>query len=143
MNKFARFSTQFSLLLALTTLLTACGGSDGNDGSPGEPGKPPAMTITSLNIMVDKVAVTDGIAQVDYQVSNQDDEAVIGIPSATFIAAQLLPQGATGAGNSSEWQHFTSETCAASCPGTFVDHKNGHYSYRFSATFNEIGRAHV
>ncbi|ABK48901.1 decaheme cytochrome c MtrF [Shewanella sp. ANA-3] len=136
MNKFARFSTQFSLLLALTTLLTACGGSDGNDGSPGEPGKPPAMTITSLNIMVDKVAVTDGIAQVDYQVSNQDDEAVIGIPSATFIAAQLLPQGATGAGNSSEWQHFTSETCAASCPGTFVDHKNGHYSYRFSATFN-------
>lgn len=136
MNKFASFTIQYSLMLLIAMQLSACGGSDGNDGSPGEPGKPPAMTISSLNISVDKVAISDGIAQVDYQVSNQENQAVVGIPSATFIAAQLLPQGATGAGNSSEWQHFTSETCAASCPGTLVDHKNGHYSYRFSATFN-------
>lgn len=136
MNKFAKFSTQFSLMLALVTLFTACGGDDGKDGNPGEPGKPPALTITDLNLTVDKVTLLEGIAQVDFQVSNQDDEAIIGIPSATFIAAQLLPQGFTGAGNSSEWQHFTAETCAASCPGSLTDHKNGHYTYTFSAPFN-------
>lgn len=92
MNKFAKIRTQFSLMLALVSLLSACGGDNGQDGNPGEPAKPPALTITNLNIMVDKVAMTDGIAQVDFQVSNQDDEAVIGIPSATFIAAQLLPK---------------------------------------------------
>ncbi|BFL83290.1 hypothetical protein LFREDSHE_17400 [Shewanella baltica] len=92
MNKFAKMSTQFSLMLALVSLLSACGGDKGQDGNPGEPAKPPALIITSLKVMVDKVAITDGIAQVDFQVSNQDDEAVIGVPSATFIAAQLLPK---------------------------------------------------
>ncbi|HCE50181.1 MAG TPA: cytochrome C, partial [Shewanella baltica] len=78
MNKFAKMSTQFSLMLALVSLLSACGGDKGQDGNPGEPAKPPALTITSLKVMIDKVAVADGIAQVDFQVSNQDDEAVIG-----------------------------------------------------------------
>lgn len=51
-----------------------------------------------------------------------------------FAAAQLIPQGATGAGNASQWQYFGDETCdvAATCPGTFVDKKNGHYSYTFN-----------
>lgn len=98
MNKFAKMSSKFSLMLALVSLLSACGGDNGQDGNPGEPVKPPALTITSLKVTVDKVQMIDGIAQVDFQVSNQDDEAVIGVPSATFIAAQLLPQGYTGAG---------------------------------------------
>lgn len=137
MNKFAKFSTQFSLMLAFTTLLTACGGDDGKDGSPGEPGKPPALSITDINLIVDKVALQQGIAQVDFQVNNQNNEAIIGLPSATFIAAQLLPQGFTGAGNSSEWQFFSEESCTAtSCPGSLTDHKNGHYTYTFSAAFN-------
>ncbi len=41
MNKFAKMSSQFSLMLALTFLLTACG-DDGEDGTPGEPRKPGA-----------------------------------------------------------------------------------------------------
>ncbi len=73
----------------------------------------------------------------DFEVTNENDEVVVGIQSATFLAAQLLPQGATGAGNSSEWQHFTSESCnKTTCTGTFTDQKNGHYTYRFSAAFD-------
>ncbi|WP_428636920.1 OmcA/MtrC family decaheme c-type cytochrome [Shewanella sp.] len=123
-------------LLGLMTLLSACGGDDGKPGNPGEPGGPPAMVIDDLHITFDQVDMEGGVATVNYRVTNQNDEPVVGVPTATFIAAQLLPQGYTNAGNSSQWQYFTSENCNASCPGSYVDHKNGNYSYTFSAAFD-------
>lgn len=123
-------------LATLALLLAACGGDDGEAGNPGEPGGPPASDISALMVEINDVALNSGIATINYRISNQDDEPVVGIPSTTFIAAQLLPQGYTNAGNSSQWQYFTSESCATSCAGEFVDHKNGKYSYTFSAAFD-------
>ncbi len=122
-------------LLTAMLALSGCGGDDGNPGTPGEPGGEPAMNISKLNIEVKETALEEGITRVDYRVTNQDDEPVVGIPSGRFIAAQLLPEGSSGAGNSSEWQYFTAETCSSSCPGTYVDHKNGNYSYEFQCPF--------
>ena len=126
----------YGAAIGLAILLSACGGDDGTPGNPGEPGGPPAMDISTLQISFDEVAMQDGIATLNYRVTNQDDEPVVGVATSTFIAAQLLPQGYTNAGNSSQWQYFTSETCATSCPGEYIDYKNGNYSYTFSAAFN-------
>ncbi|WP_442800657.1 OmcA/MtrC family decaheme c-type cytochrome [Shewanella sp. AS1] len=126
----------FGALIGLTILLSACGGDDGKPGEPGQPGGQPAVNINELIVTVDKVSMDQGVATVDYRVTNQDDEPVVGIPSTTYIAAQLLPQGYTGPGNSSQWQFFTSENCSSSCAGEYTDHKNGNYSYTFSAAFD-------
>ncbi|WP_076408541.1 OmcA/MtrC family decaheme c-type cytochrome [Shewanella sp. UCD-KL12] len=130
------FNAKKALPLALTILLAACGGDDGSPGNPGEPGGPPATEISSLMIAVDDVSMNSGIATVNYSISNQDDEPVVGVSTPTFIASQLLPQGYTNAGNSSQWQYFTSESCSTSCTGELVDHRNGQYSYTFSAAFD-------
>ena len=123
-------------LLALVTMLAACGGDDGSPGNPGEPGGPPADEINALNITIREVVFESGIATVNYRITNETDDPVVGIPSATYLAAQLLPQGFTNAGNASQWQYFTSESCNSSCDGEFIDHKNGQYSYTFSGAFN-------
>lgn len=125
-----------SIPLGLIAMLAACGGDDGSPGNPGEPGGPPASVITQLNITVKDVAFDAGIATVNYRITNEEDEPVVGIPSATYLAAQLLPMGFTNAGNASQWQYFTSESCADVCDGEFVDHKNGQYSYTFSGAFD-------
>lgn len=130
-------TTKIALLLAasaVTMALAGCGGSDGNDGNPGEPGGEPAPAIQTLNFAFDKSVVTNGIPSVEFTVTNENDLPVVGLQKMRFAAAQLIPQGATGAGNASQWQYFGDETCdvAATCPGTFVDKKNGHYSYTFS-----------
>ena len=135
-NLICVFDVKNAAALILAVLLTACGGDDGEPGNPGEPGGPPATDISSLNVKVDEVIFTHGVATVNYSVNNQDDEPVVGIPSSTYIAAQLLPQGFTNAGNTSQWQYFTSESCTSSCTGELVDHKNGKYSYTFSAAFD-------
>ncbi|AZQ09914.1 OmcA/MtrC family decaheme c-type cytochrome [Shewanella khirikhana] len=125
------------LVAAGLLALAACGGSDGEPGNPGDPGGEPAMDIQSLNVEFMEVGLKDGIAEVKYRVTNQADEVVIGIPSATFIAAQLVPEGFTGAGNASTWQHFGAENCSASaCPGSYTDLKTGIYTYSFSAPFD-------
>lgn len=120
----------------VAALLSACGGDDGEPGNPGEPGGPPASEIEQLVVEVNEVQLNAGVATVNYRVSNQDDEPVVGIASSTYIATQLLPQGYTNAGNSSQWQYFTSESCSPDCPGEFTDHRNGRYSYTFSAAFD-------
>lgn len=130
-------TTKIALLLAasaVTMALAGCGGSDGNDGNPGEPGGEPAPAIQTLNFTFDKSVVTNGIPSVEFTVTNENDLPVVGLQKMRFAAAQLIPQGATGAGNASQWQYFGDETCdvAATCPGTFVDKKNGNYSYTFS-----------
>ncbi|MBT1443215.1 OmcA/MtrC family decaheme c-type cytochrome [Shewanella sp. JM162201] len=129
------FTTGWRLPLVGAALLalSACGGGDGEPGNPGDPGGEPAMDIQSLKVEFMDIGLTDGVATVKYRVTNQDDKVVVGIPSATFIAAQLVPEGFTGAGNASTWQHFTAETCASTCPGTYTDLKTGIYTYSFSA----------
>ncbi|PKG73533.1 cytochrome C [Shewanella sp. GutCb] len=125
-----------SIPLGLIAILAGCGGDDGNSGNPGEPGGPPATEITALSIAVSDVAFDAGIATINYRITNEQDEPVVGIPSATYIAAQLLPMGYTNAGNASQWQYFTSESCSNVCDGEFIDHKNGQYSYTFSGAFD-------
>ncbi|MGS0690664.1 OmcA/MtrC family decaheme c-type cytochrome [Shewanella sp. 30m-9] len=121
-----------SIPLTLIAMLTACGGDDGSPGNPGEPGGPPASEINSLDITVNEVLFDSGVATVNYRITNESDEPVVGVPSATYIAAQLLPMGYTNAGNASQWQYITSQSCPGSkCLGEFVDHKNGKYSYTF------------
>ncbi|QQX78867.1 OmcA/MtrC family decaheme c-type cytochrome [Shewanella sp. KX20019] len=125
-----------SIPLGLIAILAGCGGDDGSPGNPGEPGGPPATEIVELNIAVKDVAFDAGTATINYRITNEQDEPVVGIPSATYIAAQLLPMGYTNAGNASQWQYFTSESCSDVCDGELVDHKNGQYSYTFSGAFD-------
>ncbi len=131
----------FPLTLALLAL-SGCG-DNGTDGAPGEPGPPtppPAQEVTELNAHLDKGSVTDeGRLTLSFFVTNQDGEGVIGLQSATLLAAQLLPAGVTGAGNSTEWRFLGSETCqtSATCPGAWVDSGNGAYSYTSAFTVND------
>ena len=94
--------TKIALLLAasaVTMALTGCGGSDGNSGEPGEPGGEPAGAIKTLNFTFEKAIITDGLPHVDFRVTNEDDMPVVGLQYFKFYAEQLVPQGATGAGN--------------------------------------------
>ncbi|MFQ6370464.1 OmcA/MtrC family decaheme c-type cytochrome [Shewanella sp. YIC-542] len=137
--------SKYALMLAagaLSMALGGCGGSDGEDGakgSDGTAGGSPAMTLESLNFAFYDTTVQDGVASLRFQVTNQNDEAVVGLQKLRFYALQLLPQGATGAGNASQWQYIVDETCdlTSTCPGTLVDKKNGVYTYTFAADFND------
>ncbi|SIQ87003.1 decaheme c-type cytochrome, OmcA/MtrC family [Shewanella morhuae] len=141
--------TKIALLLAasaVTMALTGCGGSDGNSGEPGEPGGEPAGAIKTLNFTFEKAIITDGLPRVDFRVTNEDDMPVVGLQYFKFYAEQLVPQGATGAGNASQWQYLVDETCDLTpkvnkCAGTLVDNKNGSYSYSFSTNLNSSTRA--
>ncbi|HDS1197877.1 OmcA/MtrC family decaheme c-type cytochrome [Shewanella algae] len=137
--------TRIALLLAAsaaTLALGGCGGDDGNDGNPGNPGGEPAGEIKELHFSFEQAVVKGGIPTVEFTVTNEDDMPVVGLQKFRFAAAQLLPEGATGAGNASQWQYFGNEDCtvSSSCAGTFVDHKNGSYSYTFSKTLNELSK---
>ncbi len=132
--------TKLAMMLsvgAMTMALTGCGG-DGNEGQPGQPGGIPADTATVLNINYDNVAINNGIATVNFSVANEEDLPVVGLQKIRFASAQLLPANATSAGNASQWQYFGGETCdlRGECVGTFVDHKNGQYSYTFAKNLN-------
>ncbi|PTA49841.1 cytochrome C [Shewanella morhuae] len=141
--------TKIALLLAasaVTMALTGCGGSDGNSGEPGEPGGEPAGAIKTLNFTFEKAIITDGLPRVDFRVTNEDDMPVVGLQYFKFYAEQLVPQGATGAGNASQWQYLIDETCdltpqVKKCAGSLVDNKNGSYSYSFSTNLNSSTRA--
>ncbi|WP_409995556.1 OmcA/MtrC family decaheme c-type cytochrome [Ferrimonas balearica] len=72
-------------------------------------------------------------------ITNENDEGVAGLQSTTVLAAQLLPAGFTGAGNSSEWRFLGSETCTqgGDCPGQWNDLKNGFYEYQTGFSVND------
>ena len=139
-------TTKIALLLAASAFslaLTGCGGSDGTDGNPGDNGGEPAGAIQELHFSFDNTVINGGIPNVDFTVTNEDDLPVVGLQKMRFYAEQLIPQGATGAGNASQWEYLIDETCdvAGTCPGTFVDHKNGRYSYRFATNLADSTRA--
>ena len=139
-------NTKIALLLAagaMSMALTGCGGDDGKEGNPGKPGGEPAGTIQTLNFNFDNALIQDGVTNVEFTVTNEEDKPVVGLQKMRFYAEQLLPQGATGAGNASQWEYLIDETCdvAGKCPGTFVDNKNGSYSYTFAANLKDSTRS--
>jgi OmcA/MtrC family decaheme c-type cytochrome len=119
-------NNNIALLLAASAVsmaLTGCGGSDGNEGNPGNPGSPAAEIVNDLNLNVTKVTYQNGLPTVTVFATNEEDLPVVGLKSLEVKAvAQLIPQGATGAGDSAQWQKIGSEK-------VFTDHKNGHYSF--------------
>ncbi|WP_347231197.1 OmcA/MtrC family decaheme c-type cytochrome [Shewanella sp. 10N.286.51.B7] len=121
---------------AVSVALTGCGsdGDDGKDGNPGLPGGTPAEAIEQLKLEVLSVSYADNIPTVKVYATNEDDEAVVGLKDFSIEnAAQLIPVGASGAGNSANWQKLGSTS-------TFVDNKNGSYEFSFDSfdtdTFN-------
>ncbi len=126
-------------LLALG-LLSAC--KDGNDGAPGGPGPetpPPAQEVTDVAVSLEQWRITEE-GQIGFRilVTNENGEGIAGLPSATVLAAQLLPTGFSGAGNSTEWRFLGSETCTAAgeCPGQWTDFANGYYDYQTAFNVN-------
>lgn len=96
---------------AVSVALTGCGsdGDDGKDGNPGLPGGTPAEAIEQLNLEVLSVTYADNIPTVKVYATNEDDEAVVGLKDFSIEnAAQLIPAGASGAGNSANWQKLGS-----------------------------------
>lgn len=103
--------------------LTGCGGDDGNDGNNGNPGGPAADYINTLNLKVTDVTYADGVPTINVFATNEEDLPVVGLTALEVKkVVQLIPQGATGAGNSAEWQYIGSQK-------EFVDQKNGNYSF--------------
>ncbi|MGL5047526.1 MAG: cytochrome C, partial [Shewanella sp.] len=120
--------TKIALLLsasALTMALTGCGGDDGKPGNPGVDGGEPAGAISQLNLDITQVSYTNGIPVVTVLATNEADLPVVGLVNLEIKKAlQLIPEGATGPGNSANWQNLGSTK-------TFVDKKNGYYEFSF------------
>lgn len=146
--------SKIALLLAASALsmaLTGCGsdGKNGPDGTPGTPGGEPAGAIKQVNIQFTNVAIKDGLPRVEFFATNEDNLPIVGMQYFSFHSEQLVPEGLDAKlnpqpGESSVWQYLLNETCnikANSCSGTFVDHKNGHYSYTFAANLKTSTRA--
>ncbi|MGL5028143.1 MAG: OmcA/MtrC family decaheme c-type cytochrome [Shewanella oncorhynchi] len=123
-------TTKIALLLAasaVTMALAGCGGSDGNNGNDGSDGGEPAGTIYKLNLDITKVSYENGAPMVTVFATNEADMPVIGLANLEIKKAlQLIPQGATGAGNSANWQGLGSSK-------SYVDNKNGSYTFKFDA----------
>ncbi|WP_076537044.1 OmcA/MtrC family decaheme c-type cytochrome [Shewanella sp. UCD-KL21] len=110
---------------AVSVALTGCGsdGDDGKDGNPGLPGGEPAEAIQQLKLEVLSVTYEGDNPTLKVFATNEDDEAVVGLSAFEVKkAVQLVPAGATGAGNSAEWQFIGSQN-------EFTDNKNGTYSF--------------
>ncbi|PMG29482.1 cytochrome C [Shewanella sp. 10N.286.52.C2] len=110
---------------AVSVALTGCGsdGDDGKDGIPGLPGGEPAEAIQQLKLEVLSVTYEGDNPTLKVFATNEDDEAVVGLSAFEVKkAVQLVPAGATGAGNSAEWQLIGSQN-------EFTDNKNGTYSF--------------
>jgi OmcA/MtrC family decaheme c-type cytochrome len=121
--------TKMALLLAMSASMTmvGCGGGDdgeaGNPGNPGNPGGEPAAAINTLNLDITKVTYQDGKPTIEVFATNEQDLPVAGLKDFEVKkVVQLIPVGASGAGNSAQWQFIGSEK-------TFTDHGNGNYSF--------------
>ncbi|WP_394132831.1 OmcA/MtrC family decaheme c-type cytochrome [Shewanella maritima] len=129
--------SKLALLLAATGAMTlaGCSGDDGKDGEPGRPGGEPAAEIETLILDVTKVSYENNTPTVEVFATNEEDLAVVGLVDLSIEnAAQLIPAGASGAGDSANWQKLGSTS-------TFVDNKNGTYTFTFDSfdteTFNK------
>lgn len=131
-------NNKFALLLAASAVslaLTGCGGDDGTPGNPGNPGGPAADVVNVLTLDVTEVKYENSVPTVTVFATNEEDLPVVGLKDLKIEnAAQLIPQSATNAGDSANWQKLGSSS-------TFTDNKNGSYQFTFdsfnSDTFNE------
>jgi len=118
--------TKMALLLAMSASMTlsGCGGGDdGEAGNPGQPGGEPAEAINTLNLDITKVTYQDSKPTIEVFATNENDFPVVGLKDFEVKkVVQLIPVGASGAGNSAQWQFIGSEK-------TFTDHGNGNYSF--------------
>ncbi|MCL1049861.1 OmcA/MtrC family decaheme c-type cytochrome [Shewanella abyssi] len=122
--------SKIALLLAASAVsmaLTGCGGDDGTDGNPGNPGGPAADYINTLNLKVTDVTYDNGQPTVNVFATNEEDLPIIGLQDLTLTAAQLAPQGATGAGNSAQW----TRTARLKGADKYTDNKDGSYTFTF------------
>ncbi|MFT5788065.1 MAG: OmcA/MtrC family decaheme c-type cytochrome [Shewanella sp.] len=122
--------SKIALLLAASAVsmaLTGCGGDDGTDGNPGNPGGPAADYINTLNLKVTDVTYNNGQPTVNVFATNEEDLPIIGLQDLGITAAQLAPQGATGAGNSAQW----TRTARVRNAGNYIDNKDGSYTFSF------------
>lgn len=126
-------NNKFKLLLAagaVSMALSGCGGSDGDNGNPGNPGGPAAPAINTLNLDVTSVTYDNGIPTITVFATNEEDLPIVGLKDLEVKkVVQLIPQGATGAGNSAQWQETYSSPRSAEDKLTPVDLKNGNYSF--------------
>lgn len=121
--------SKIALLLATASslALVGCGGDDGKDGNPGNPGGEPAEAIEQVNLDITSVTYPDGSPVVEVFATNEEDMPIVGLKDILIEnAAQLIPVGASGAGNSANWQKLGSTS-------TFVDNKNGKYTFTFES----------
>lgn len=118
--------TKIALLLAMSasmTLVGCGGGSDGEPGNPGNPGGEPAVTIQVLNLDITDVTYQDNKPTVTVFATNENDLPIAGLSALEVKkVVQLIPAGASGAGNSAQWQYIGSEK-------TFTDLGNGKYTF--------------
>jgi OmcA/MtrC family decaheme c-type cytochrome len=125
-NMMNKKHTKIALLLAMSasmTLVGCGGGDDGDTGNPGNPGGEPAAAITSLNLDITKVTYQDSKPTIEVFATNEKDLPVAGLKDFEVKkVVQLIPAGASGAGNSAQWQFIGSEKA-------FTDHGNGNYSF--------------
>ncbi|MCL1151003.1 OmcA/MtrC family decaheme c-type cytochrome [Shewanella ulleungensis] len=118
--------TKIALLLAMSASMTlvGCGsGSDGEDGDAGNPGGEPAETIQTLNLDITDVTYQDNKPTVTVFATNQSDLPIVGLTEIEVKkVVQLIPAGASGAGNAAQWQYIGSQDA-------FTDLGNGKYTF--------------
>ncbi|QDF66656.1 OmcA/MtrC family decaheme c-type cytochrome [Shewanella sp. SNU WT4] len=117
---------KIALLIASSMLsvgLAGCG-SDGDNGSTGKPGGPAANTVAQLKLDVTDVNHQGSESQVTVFATNEQDLPVVGLKDLEIKKlSQLIPHGATGAGNSAAWQTLGATK-------VFIDNKDGSYSFK-------------
>ncbi len=118
--------TKLAMLVAsgaLTVALSGCGGDDGNAGNPGNPGGPAATSVAQLNLDVTGISHSDKTTTVTVFATNEEDIPVVGLKDFEIKkVAQLIPVGASGAGNAASWQIIGSQK-------VFTDNKDGSYTF--------------
>ncbi len=120
---------------AISLNLYGCGGSSSSDVmtevTP-DVTQEVAASITQLSLSIQEVSFDDKGAELRVIATNQNDETVIGLTDLEVkTLAQLVPQGASGAGNSSFWM-MTYD--AKKNPATVVDNQDGSYRISVPAT---------
>lgn len=139
---------------AVAFVLNGCSGSDGSAGTPGAPGATVGVTsptdATSLSMAITSATVSSPPV-VNFTVTDQRGVPVVGFTNTDlrFNIAKLTP-GTNG--NPGTWQNYmirasrnddaiqgSQERLASGYPfGTFVDHKNGSYTYTFATDITKF-----
>ncbi len=118
--------TKIALLLAMSASMTLVGCGDGSDGEPGNPGNPggePAVSIQELNLDITDVTYQDNKPTITVFATNENDLPIAGLTALEVKkVVQLIPAGASGAGNAAQWQYIGSQDA-------FTDLGNGKYTF--------------